>query len=306
MGADLFKTDSAFRSLVALASELVGEDLEPTCLRGPEKKLLRSRLLQPLLVAVSLGYLRHLQERGVQPDLVLGHSLGEITALAAAGIVTPDEAVRIAAMRGKLMDEAAAKLDGGMMAVTLDQRAPLLEWLASATSNHCVTLANDNAPTQVVLSGERVALAAGAEFVRSAKLGKCRLLPVSGPWHSPFMTEAATRFNAWLKDFPLRQPRVPMLFNASASNATGIGEIRFLLSSVLARPVRWRDCMSQVRERPPGVVFEIGPGRVLSGLARLNCLPAETRIFSVNNLGGVELAGRPSLVDAADEPRPNQ
>ena len=106
--------------------------MEATCLRGPEKKLSQTRLLQPLLVAVSLGYLRHLNERGVQPDLVLGHSLGEITALAVAGVVTPTDAVRIAARRGELMDEAALKVEGGMLAATLEDRTRLLDWLAAS------------------------------------------------------------------------------------------------------------------------------------------------------------------------------
>ena len=168
MGADLFKSDTAFRSLVGLASEWVGEDLESICLRGPEKKLVRSKFLQPLLVAVSLGYLRHLTERGVNPDVVLGHSLGEITALAAAGIVTPEEAVRIAARRGVLMEGAARKTAGAMLAVILEDRAKLLAWLASPAASHRVVLANDNAPNQVVLAGERSALTACASSGRAS------------------------------------------------------------------------------------------------------------------------------------------
>ena len=289
MGTDLFKSDSTFRDLVALASELVGKDLEPTCLRGPEKQLIRTRILQPLLVAVSLGYHRQLLERGVKPDLVLGHSLGEITALAAGGIVTHEDAVRIAAMRGSLMDEAASKLDGGMMAATLENRGPLLAWLASAT-NHGVTLANDNAPTQIVLSGERTALAACMEFVTSAKLGKCRMLSVSGPWHSPFMAEAATRFTDWLRQIPMAPPRVPMWFNVTASPATATHDIRAAIGSALARPVQWSGCMAALRALKPRALLEVGPGRVLSGLARANEFDDQTQIINVSNLRGVALA----------------
>jgi [acyl-carrier-protein] S-malonyltransferase len=297
MGADLFKSDPAFRALVQHASQCVGENLEPICLRGPEKKLVRTKFLQPLLVAVSLGYYRQLSERGVKPDVVLGHSLGEITALVAAGIVTPEAAVRIAAKRGELMEEASANVDGAMLAVELKERTKLLDGLAGAISEGRVVLANDNAPTQIVLSGERPALVAGAEFIAREKLGKCRFLSVSGPWHSPFMAAAAARFGAWLGDFPLLPPRVPILFNATALSATGAREICSLVSGVLAEPVLWRECMNRVRERQPEALFEIGPGRVLSGLARLNHLPEETRIVSVNNLRGVELAGQPSRAE---------
>lgn len=297
MGADLFKSQAAFRALVQHASQCVGEDLEPICLRGPEKKLVRTRFLQPLLVAVSLGYHQQLVERHIRPALVLGHSLGEITALAAAGVVTPEEAVSIAAKRGELMEEAAAQVEGAMLAVELKDRTTLLAWLTEAISEGRVVLANDNAPTQLVLSGERPALVRCAEFITREKLGKCRFLPVSGPWHSPFMATAAARFHTWLGGFPLRQPCVPMIFNATALSATSTKEICSLVSQVLAQPVLWRECMDLVRERQPSVLFEVGPGRVLSGLARLNRLPEETRVISVNNLRGVGLAGQLSPPD---------
>ena len=292
MGADLFKSDRAFCELVALAGDLVGEDLKATCLRGPEKKLLRTRLLQPLLIAVSLGYLRRLNERGAAPDLVLGHSLGEITALAAAGVVTPADAVRIAARRGELMDEAASRVDGAMLAVTLKERSRLLDWLACAPGGSGVTLANDNAVAQVVLSGERSALTACAEFIAREKLGQWRFLAVSGPWHSPFMAEAAARFDVWLRQIPMRPPRVPMLLNSTAARAETAGDIRFQISGALARPVRWAECMAALRAMNPRWLFEVGPGRVLAGLARANGFGGSTRILHVCDLRGVESAAR--------------
>jgi [acyl-carrier-protein] S-malonyltransferase len=292
MGTDLFKSDPAFRELAALAGELVGEDLEAICLRGPEKKLARTRLLQPLLVAISLGYLRRLRERGAQPDLVLGHSLGEITALAAAGVVTPPDAVRIAARRGELMDEAAARVDGAMLAVTLQDRSRLMDWLASGQSANQVTLANDNAATQVVLSGERSCLAACAGFIAVEKLGRCRLLAVSGPWHSPFMAEAAARFDTWLRQIPMQPPRLPMLLNVTAGRAETAGNIRSQISSALARPVRWTECMTALRAMNPRWLFEVGPGHVLAGLARANGFGDSTRILRVSTLRGVESAAQ--------------
>ncbi len=301
MGADLLKSDSSFRSLLALASELVGEDLEATCLRGPEKKLSQTRLLQPLLVAISLGYLRHLNERGVQPDLVLGHSLGEITALAAAGVVTPTDAVRIAARRGELMDEAALKVEGGMLAATLEDRTRLLDWLAASEFAGRAVLANDNAPTQVVLSGERSALTACAEFIAAEKLGKCRFLAVSGPWHSPYMAEAAARFDAWLRQIPLQPPRLPMLFNVTAARAERTEDIRSLISGALTRPVRWAGCMATLRAMHPRWLFEVGPGRVLSGLARANGFSDTTQVLPVNNLRGIELAAHTCLGTGASD-----
>lgn len=295
MGADLFKADADFRSLVAVASELVGDDLESICLRGPENKLTRPRVLQPLLAAVSLGYLRRLLREGVQPDLVLGHSLGEITGLAAAGIITPTDALRIAVKRGELMDEAARTLDGGMLAVTVNNRTPLLEWLASPDVPDGIVLANDNAPTQVVLSGTRTALTAGAQFIGSHRLGKCRFLAVSGPWHSPSMANAAALFDAWLRQIPWQPPQVPMLLNMTSATATTPEEIRSAISGALTQSVRWTACMAALAAMNPRCLLEVGPGRVLSGLARANGFGNEVKTLNVSNLRGVELAAQLGL-----------
>ena len=132
MAADLFREDERFRALIAHAETLVGRDLRALCERGPERLLARTDLLQPLLVAVSLGYHRRLVDRGIAPDVVAGHSLGEITALAAAGVVTDETAVTLAAWRGELMQEAAVDLDGGMLAVVTDRREEFLNWFAAA------------------------------------------------------------------------------------------------------------------------------------------------------------------------------
>lgn len=287
MGSDLFKSDPSFRHLIAIASESVGVDLEPICRRGPDQTLARTRYLQPLLVAVSLGYLRHLTHHGVHPDLILGHSLGEITALAAAGIVSPETSVRIAAQRGALMDEAASRLHGGMLAVSIQLPTPLHHWLQTQGPQAGVVLANDNAPSQWVLSGPLPGLHACAEFIAREKLGRCRLLPVSGPWHSPAMADAAVLFDAWMQTQPLVAPQIEVLWNVSASPSRDPDHIRHRVSSALARPVCWRECMARVCALRPSAVFEVGPGRVLSGLARANGLPDPTRLLNINNLQGI-------------------
>lgn len=289
MGTDLFKADEAFRELVRHASERVGTDLERICRRGPERELVRTRHLQPLLVCVSLGYFRHLTAAGLQPDLVLGHSLGEITALAAAGVVTFTQAIDMAAERGRLMDEAAGKVDGGMLAVTLHDRARLLEWVATQPRDQLV-LASDNAPTQLVLAGQVSALEAAARFVSDHKLGACRRLSVAGPWHSPHMVEAQRQFEAWLASVPFEQPRVPVVFNVTAQAEQDPGLMRGLAVRNLSEPVQWRSSMEQLHKLSPTALYEVGPGRVLCGLARANGLGDPIRTCPVGSLRGVELA----------------
>jgi [acyl-carrier-protein] S-malonyltransferase len=296
MGSDLFGADAPFRDLVRRASDRVGADLERICRRGPERELTRTVHLQPLLVCVSLGYLAQLTRRGILPGMVLGHSLGEITALAAAGVITFEAAVDMAAQRGRLM-EAAAGSAGGMIAVISHGRERILQWLAASIPAGRLVLANDNAPGQLVLSGDLAALEEAARFIPRERLGRCLRLPVAGAWHSPFMAEAQKEFAAWLRSIPFTAPRVPMLFNASAAYEKDPLRIRDLAVRNLSEPVLWRSCMERLKEAEPAALFEVGPGRILSGLARANGFGDETRICCVNNLRGVELAvpvGQPS------------
>ena len=292
MGADLLKADAFVRELVRWASERVGTDLERLCLRGPDRELTRTRNLQPLLVCVSLGYWRQLTERGVQPDVVLGHSLGEISALAAAGIASAGEAVDIAARRGALMDEAASTVQGGMLAVVSSERERVLHWVAGEFPDDQLVLANDNAPNQFVLSGERDALERTARFVADEKLGSCRKLPVSGPWHSPFLRQAQYQFGAWLVALPFHPPCVPILCNASATPENDPATIRERVVNNLTGPVRWRQCMEWLKGHRAHPLLEVGPGRVLSGLARANGFGDDARLVNVNNLHGVDQAAR--------------
>ena len=284
MASDLFKADAPFRELVRRASERTGSDLEKICLR--------TKNLQPLLVCISLGYLRHLTEKGIQPDKVLGHSLGEISALAAAGIVSFETAVDIAAKRGELMDATAARVSGGMAAVISSELEAVLQLLAQKFPNAQLVLANDNAPNQIVVSGEIVALEQFAALVASEKLGQCRRLAVAGPWHSPLMAQAQLEFSGWLDTIEFHPPTVPLIFNVTAGVETDPEKIRQLVARDLVEPVRWRTAMDSLRGAEKLVLFEVGPGRVLSGLARANGLGDETKIFNINNLRGVEMASR--------------
>jgi len=292
MAADLFKSDAAFCELVHRASEHTGSDLEIICRRGPERELTRTKNLQPLLVCVSLGYLRHLTDQGIRPDKVLGHSLGEISALAAAGIVSLEAAVDIAAKRGELMDAAAARVQGGMTAVISSEREAVLQLLAPKFAAGQLVLANDNTPNQLVLSGEVTALEQFAALVTAEKLGQCRRLAVAGPWHSPLMAPAQREFSSWLEKIEFHAPKVPVIFNVTAEAETDPAKIRQFIARNLVAPVRWRTAMDSLRGMEKLTLFEVGPGRVLSGLARANGFGDEVKIFNINNLRGVEMAAQ--------------
>jgi [acyl-carrier-protein] S-malonyltransferase len=296
MGQDLFKGDSQthFRRLVTLASDVTHEDLEKMCLRGPEKKLRKAQFLQPLLAAVSLGYLAHVREAGIRPSVVLGHSLGEITSLAASGVVSDEDAVLIAAKRGQLMDDAASRCNGTMMAVLFVALDTVNELIAGMNAlsglPDRIVLANDNAPDQIIVSGDEQTLKEFSARLGERGLGKCKSILVSGPWHSPFMLGACELFKTWVATIPFSAPSVSLMLNGTARCETDPEVIRQLVSDQLVRPVQWRLCMEAVRTMRPGALLEIGPGRILSGLVRVNGFPRKTIVYNVNNLAGLQRA----------------
>ncbi len=290
MGSDLARSDAPFQSLLRQASDLAGVDLRRICLRGPERDLTRTRNLQPLLVCVSLGYLSRLRQAGAPFDFVLGHSLGEITALAAAEIVDFPTAVKIAVRRGAAMDNAAAQTDGAMLALIADDRNKVLQGIREHGPAAGLTLANDNSPDQFVLSGESRAVEEAARFIADRSLGRSRRLNVAGPWHSPLMRGARGEFERWLADIPFAAPSVPLLLNGSAEPETDPETIRRAIGAALTSPVRWRESMNRLRESGVRTLIEVGPGRTLSGLARANGFGNETAIFQANNLRGVRAA----------------
>ncbi len=287
MGRDLFRDDAYFGGLIELGADLTHEDLKTLCLRGPEKRLRRSFFLQPLMVAVSLGYRNCLAEAGVEADVVLGHSLGEISALAAAGVVSDEDAIRVAVKRGELMDHAASVCEGSMLAVISVGVDAVNALITELDAPGRITLANDNAPEQVVVSGETELLKTFAGLVASRKLGKCRPLSVSGPWHGPQMIPAREAFEAWIADAAFEVPALPLVLNATGKVEREPVTIKALISLQLASPVLWRDCMDTVRNMGVDTLLEVGPGRVLSGLARANHFGGGTRVFNINNLRGL-------------------
>jgi [acyl-carrier-protein] S-malonyltransferase len=198
----------------------------------------------------------------VRPALLAGHSLGEIAALAAADALHEREGLRLVAARGRLMQEAAdAAEPGGLLAVLGRDEGGVVRQVAD---KHGLTLANDNAPGQVVLAGVRPALRSAGLELEDARL-RTRTLEVDGAFHSPAMAPAETPFRAVLEDVPVRPPRVPVL---SCVTAEPFGDVRDLLARALTSPVRWREVLLGLQARGARRYLETGPGRVLTGLVK--------------------------------------
>jgi malonyl CoA-acyl carrier protein transacylase len=170
-----------------------------------------------------------------------------------------------------------------------DRREEFLNWFAAAAP-HEVVVANDNAPEQLVLSGRVQVLGELARRISAEGFGRHRLLDVAGSWHGPWMANARDRFGGRVAQIRFDPPRIPMVMNATGQRALDPEEIRNRIVESVAAPVRWREVMERLLEMEVTAILEVGPGRVLSGLARQNGFPAATRIFPVGSLRGVEAA----------------
>ncbi|HEY8771025.1 MAG TPA: acyltransferase domain-containing protein [Thermoleophilaceae bacterium] len=239
--------------LVLLARAAVGDDPFERADEG-------TRFAQPAIFCAALAGWRSLRD-DFEPGLMAGHSLGEISALVAAGAMDAEDGLNLVAARGSLMQEAAdAAGGGGMLAVRATDR----DELADVTADTGVILANDNSPEQVVLSGPDDALERAERELRERGV-RAKRLPVAGAFHSPAMESAVPEFRERLGEIDLRAPSVPVL---SCVTAEPFDDVRERLAQALTRPVRWLDVMRELRARGATRFVETGPGKVLTGLVR--------------------------------------
>jgi [acyl-carrier-protein] S-malonyltransferase len=251
---EMRETVAAVRpDLLSQAAEVVGSDPFPRAEEG-------TMFAQPAIFCASLAGWETLGSP--EGDFTAGHSLGELGALVAAGCLQERDGLELVALRGRLMEEAGAQAgDGGMLALLGSGAADHATELAEA---HGLAVANDNSPQQVVLSGARTALPAAAEAARELGLRAIEL-PVTGAFHSPMMASAAPEFAAALDRVQIAAPRVPVL---SAVTAEPFDDVRARLVEALTMPVRWRETMLALRARGAERFVEVGPGKVLTGLAK--------------------------------------
>ena len=235
--------------LLELARSEVSDDLFERADEG-------TRWAQPAIFCAALAGYEVLRQR-YQADLMAGHSLGEITALVAAEAIDAPDGLRLVAARGRLMQEARG---GGMIAVRVRERGPVEQAAAEAG----LTIANDNAPDQLVLSGSLEALDRGEELLRERKV-RAKRLPVGGAFHSPLMEPAVAPFREVLERIEVREPRVPVL---SCVTAAPFNDVREQLVRALTSPVRWTDVLAALQGLGAARYVETGPGRVLTGLVR--------------------------------------
>lgn len=273
MGKDLAGAFTVARDVFDEVDGALGQSLSRLMFDGPDDELMLTENAQPALMAVSMAVMRVLEREGGlnlagAAAFVAGHSLGEYSALAAAGTFSLADTARLLKIRGRAMQKAVPVGEGAMAALLgLDFEAAR-EVAAAAGQDEVCAAANDNAPGQVVVSGHKAAveraIALAAE--RGAKRGV--LLPVSAPFHCPLMAPAAEAMAEALDSVAMQPPKVPLVANVTAAPVTDTAEIRRLLVAQVTGTVRWRDSVLYMKGRGVDTLVEAGAGKVLSGLAR--------------------------------------
>jgi [acyl-carrier-protein] S-malonyltransferase len=271
MGRDLYDREPVARALFDEADERLGFALSRLCFDGPEEALTDTAVQQPALFTTSLTAWAVLRERGeADAAYVAGHSLGEFSALAAAGALSFADGLALVRRRGELMKLAGERRPGGMAAVLGLDAAPVAELCAhaAAEAGHYVGVANDNCPGQTVISGHVTALARAVELLTEAGARKIVHLPISIAAHTPLMASVADEFTAVVDATPLIEARIPVLANVTARPICAPDEIRAELKAQLTSPVAWTDSVRFLGERGVDAYVEIGPGDVLLGLVK--------------------------------------
>jgi [acyl-carrier-protein] S-malonyltransferase len=268
MGKSLAGSFASARAVFEEADEVLGFPLSRLCFEGPESELKLTENTQPAILSVSVAAWSVLREEGIEPDYVAGHSLGEYSALVAAGSLRFADAVKLVRRRGQYMQEAVPAGEGAMAALLRLPEGKLDEVLAQAAQGQVVAAANLNSPAQVVIAGHTAAVQRAIELATAAGARRAVILPVSAPFHCPLMQPAADRLAVDLAATPFADLRCPLANNARACEIRLGAEARQGLIEQVTRPVLWTDSVRLLAERGCRRFVETGPGGVLTGLLK--------------------------------------
>jgi [acyl-carrier-protein] S-malonyltransferase len=289
MGKDAYESNAAARAVFDRADEVLGFSIAKLAFEGPDEQLRQTANTQPALLAVSIALLETYKYQKVTPDFVAGHSLGEYSALVAAGVLAFDDAIRLVRARGIFMEQAVPSGQGAMAAVLGAEREPLQALCADiSAANGLVELANVNCPGQIVVSGSALGVAAIVE--RGKEAGAKRVIPldVSGPFHSSLMQPAANSLAVQLAKVEFHNAEVPVIANVHALPVTSGEELRELLIKQVVSPVLWEDTIRFLIGEGVDTFVEIGSGAVLAGLIKK--IDKSVQVISVNSAAAAEVA----------------
>ena len=286
-GRDLYEASAAARRVFQRADAALGFPLSELCFHGPEDTLRQTVNAQPAIMAVSLACLEAAREDGLlaeEPAFVAGHSLGEYTALVAAGALDLEDGLRLVRERGRLMQMAGEERPGTMAAILgLDE-----ETAAAVCRETGAQVCNLNAPGQIVIGGTLAAVEAALDLARQRGARRAMPLNVSGAFHTDLMTPAVKGMARALERVTLRDPQIPVLANGSARPLTSAGQVRDELLYQLDHPVQWQRSVEYMASAGVDTFIELGPGQVLTGLIR-RIVPG-ARLLNIDSMAAIEAA----------------
>jgi [acyl-carrier-protein] S-malonyltransferase len=281
MGKDLADRFPAARSVFEEADRALGFSISEICFTGTEEALKQTANTQPAILTVSVAATRVLEEKGVRPDYVAGHSMGEFSALVAAGGLEFADAVRLVRNRGAYMQTAVPDGIGAMAAIMGLAPAQVAEICRKAADGEVVAPANLNSPEQTVISGHAAAVKRAVEMASAGGAKRAVMLAVSAPFHSPLMLPAQQKLEADLRAVTFHDLRVPLVNNVDAEIITNADEARESLIRLVTLPVRWEESVRELIDRGVNTFVEVGPGRVLTGLLRQ--IDRSVHVFNVED-----------------------
>ncbi|CQR71413.1 Malonyl CoA-acyl carrier protein transacylase [Sporomusa ovata DSM 2662] len=269
MGKDLYEQFEPVRAIFKSADEALGFSITDMCFDGPEEELKKTYNTQPAILTVSVACYEVLKEQGIKPDIVAGHSLGEYSALVAAGALAFTDAVRLVRKRGQFMQEAVPLGEGSMAAILGLERSKVVEICQQVEGElGAVQAVNFNCPGQIVIAGTAQAVEKANELLKAAGAKRAVSLPVSAPFHSTLMQPAARKLETELAQVDIKDAQIPVVVNVNGQIVTQGGELRELLVKQAASPVLWEDCIAQIVNSGATTFVEVGPGKVLTGFTK--------------------------------------
>ena len=288
MGQEFYQEYDVVREVFDMAEETAKMNISKLCFKGPMEELTQTVNLQPAVTTVNLACLAVLQKEGIDFDICAGHSLGEYSAIHAAGAISAEDTIRLVHKRGELMHRESTKHKGAMHAIVGLPIAEVDDLVAEIQPQGIVSVANHNSALQIVITGspepvEKVSALA------TEKGAKAIPLKVSGAWHSELIKGAEQEFKEVLAQIDFISPENSIIFNVSADISTETDEIKDLMGRQLCNPVKWYDSMEKMKTAEVDTFVEVGPGRVLAGLLK-KILSSDypAKVYNISNMKQLE------------------
>lgn len=282
MGKDFYEQIPVCKEIFELAGKASGLDVAALCFEENEQINI-TEYTQIAMLAAEVAMLKAIEEKGIKPDVTAGLSLGEYGALAASGVMSPEDVFRIVRKRGIYMQEAVPQ--GGAMVAVLGLDTAVIEKICEETPG-MVTIANYNCPGQIVITGEEGAAQAAVEKLTAAGAKRCVPLKVSGPFHSPLLTGAGEKLAKELEDVEIQEIQIPYLANVTADYVTDQTQVKSLLEKQVSSSVKWQQTVERMIADGVDTFVEIGPGKTLSGFMRK--INKEMKVYNVEKVEDLE------------------